>query len=356
MSLLHLRGTLERPEFRLSFDETIELSGTTAVFGPSGAGKTSLLRILAGLERCRDAYIALDQTIWQAPRRWLPPHRRRVGYVFQDARLFPHMTVAGNLRFALRHAESTAGLALEEVVAAFDLGTLLRRAPASLSGGEAQRVALARALLSQPRLLLMDEPLSSLDAARKREILPYIEQLPSRFDIPVIYVTHNADELIRLADHVVVIEAGAIAARGSVEEIFGRTDLLALFGEKGAGSVLSITLQGFSGGMTQLGVGSQKLRIAGRIATLGAHPRIHIDARDVVIATEPVTHVSIRNSLRCTLLSIEQRDEANVDLLLDVESQRLRALITTNALEELRLRTGMQLFALIKSVAVDRGL
>jgi len=215
MSTLALHVTLERADFALEVQHELALEGITALFGPSGSGKTTLLRVIAGLERSARGSVTFDGNAWQSAQAWLPPDRRGVGYVFQDGRLFPHLTVKKNLEFAARRATRGA-IDFDAAVAAFDLKALLGRRPGSLSGGEQQRVAIARALLTSPRLLLMDEPLSSLDVGRKREILPLIEQLPRQFGVPVLYVTHNVDEVARIASHVLLLAGGRVAAYGTV--------------------------------------------------------------------------------------------------------------------------------------------
>ncbi|MDZ7642957.1 MAG: ATP-binding cassette domain-containing protein [Woeseiaceae bacterium] len=193
----------------------VELDGVTGLFGASGSGKSTLLRLIAGLERADDGHVRFAGKPWQDAGTFVPPHRRPVGYVFQDARLFRHLDVAGNLRFAARRrSDDGAGPQFDEVVAACDLDPLLDRDVRALSGGEQQRVALARTLLCGPRLLLFDEPLAALDAARKHDILPYIESLQARFGIPAIYVSHSMDEIVRLADRVIVLADGRVQARG----------------------------------------------------------------------------------------------------------------------------------------------
>jgi molybdate transport system ATP-binding protein len=233
MSTLSLNVTLERPDFTLRVDQPLELAGITAVFGPSGSGKTTLLRVIAGLEREARGTVAFDGETWASASAHVPTHRRRIGYVFQDGRLFAHLSVEQNLRFALQRTATSgprASISFEAAVEALDLRALLPRRTPSLSGGEQQRVAIARALLTSPRLMLMDEPLSSLDVARKQEILPHIEKLPSTFGIPVLYVTHNVDEVARLAADVVLLAGGRIVAHDNVAAIFERSDLGAFTG------------------------------------------------------------------------------------------------------------------------------
>ncbi|HUQ53331.1 MAG TPA: molybdenum ABC transporter ATP-binding protein [Gammaproteobacteria bacterium] len=355
MSTLALNVALERTSFTLQIDHELALEGITALFGPSGAGKTTLLRIIAGLEHDVRGRVTFDGEAWQTDAASVPPHRRGIGYVFQDGRLFPHLTVEQNLRFAVRR-NSRRSIELSAAVEALDLGDLLERRTPSLSGGEQQRVAIARALLTSPRLLLMDEPLSSLDVARKKDIVPHIEKLPALFGIPVLYVTHNVDEVARLAQDVVLLVAGKVAAHGSVAEVFERTDLGAFTGGLEAGVVLRTEVTAYEGGVATLRVGLQQLRVPMAAAHVGATRPIRIHARDVAIATVRPEKLSIRNVLSARILRIETGANLNVELLLDVDGEHLRARITRDAHDELELATGREVFALVKSVALESSL
>jgi molybdate transport system ATP-binding protein len=358
MSTLSLDVALDRPGFSLRVAVELALAGITALFGPSGSGKTTLLRIIAGLEHEASGTVAFDGEPWQSGARRLPTHRRRVGYVFQDGRLFSHMTVAQNLEFALRRSTPAArpSIDLAEAIEALDLRSLLERRTLSLSGGEQQRVAIARALLRRPRLLLMDEPLSSLDVNRKREILPHIEALPGLFGVPVLYVTHNLDEVARLANDVVLLAEGRIAAYGNVAEVFERTELRFLMGGLEAGVVLRARVAAHADGVATLLVGSQPLRVPMTTAEVGTTRPIRILSRDVAIATVRPEKLSIRNVLQGSIQLIEIGGNMNVELLLDIDGEHLRARITRDALEELDLAVGRQVFALIKSVALESSL
>jgi molybdate transport system ATP-binding protein len=359
MSRLTLDVALQRPAFTLDVVLDLPLVGITALFGPSGSGKTTLLRIIAGLERGAAGTVVFDGETWQGDGVCVPAHRRRIGYVFQDGRLFSHLTVELNLRFASERAARSVGapsLDFAGAVAALDLRPLLPRRTASLSGGEQQRVAIARALLANPRLLLMDEPLSSLDTVRKREILPHVESLPQRFGVPVIYVTHNVDEVVRLANDVVLITGGRIGALGQVTEIFERPDLAELTGGLESGSVLRGIVTAHENGIATLRVGAQQLLVPLADAPIGAARRIRIHARDVAIATLRPQQLSIRNVLAARILSVELGASMNVELMLDVDGEHLRARITRDALEELKLAPGLEVFALIKTVALESNL
>lgn len=353
MSVLSIDIELRRHGFALTVDERIPIDGVTALYGPSGCGKTTLLRVIAGLEQTADGTLSFDGVQWQGRRSWIAAHDRHIGFVFQDTRLFAHLSVAGNLQFPTRFSRNRGAIGLQDVVDAFALQGLLNRATGSLSGGEAQRVAIARSLLSNPKLLLMDEPLSSIDVSRKQEILPYIEQLSSRFSLPVLYVTHDADEVTRLADHLVLLDNGRIVESGGVAEIFEHRDLSSAQGRQEASSVLNVTVEAVRDGMITLALGTQRLRVPGDSSTFGTHSRIRIHARDVVIATRDIEHLSIRNKLACTVAKVIFVTAPYVELLLDVESQRLRATITRTAYDELRLSEGMSVFALIKSAALE---
>jgi len=268
------------------------------------------------------------------------------------------MTVAQNLEFGRRR--STTGprpsIDLEEAIEALDLRPLLARRTPSLSGGEQQRVAIARALLRSPRLLLMDEPLSSLDVKRKREILPHIEALPEIFGVPVLYVTHNLDEVARLANEVVLLAEGRVAAYGNVAEVFERTDLGSLMGGLEAGVVLRARVAAHDGGVATLIVGSQQLRVPMAAAEVGTTRPIRILARDVAIATVRPEKLSIRNVLKGRIRLIEIVSNMNVEIFIEVDGEHLRARITRDALEELDLAVGSEVFALIKSVALESSL
>lgn len=364
MSELALDVQLERSDFSLAVRDTWALDGITALFGPSGSGKTTLLRVIAGLEDGARGTVTFDGERWQHDGARVPPHRRGVGYVFQDGRLFPHLDVERNLRFALERAHSrassrpraTAPITFANVVGALDLKRLLGRRPASLSGGEQQRVAIGRALLTSPRLLLMDEPLSSLDIGRKREIVPLIEKLPAAFHVPVLYVTHNVDEVARLASRVVLLNAGKVVAHGDVAEILERIDLWTYTGGRETGAVLEVRVESEKDGIANLRLREHALHVPMEQPPLGRTLRIRINARDVAIATLRPREISIRNVLGAEILRIDLDASIYVELLLGVDGQHLRARITRDALDELRLKVGQHVYALIKSVALESTL
>ena len=356
MSTLSLNVALERPSFALQINHELALTGITALFGPSGAGKTTLLRVIAGLERDVRGRVTFDGEAWQTDAARVPTHRRGIGYVFQDGRLFSHLSVEQNLRFAMARTMGRRSIDFGAAVDALDLGALLARRTPTLSGGEQQRVAIARALLTSPRLMLMDEPLSSLDVARKREIVPHIERLPELFGVPVLYVTHNVDEVARLANDVVLLVEGRIAAQGTVAEIFERSDLGAFTGGLEAGVVLRSQVTAYDNGVATLRIGTQQLRVPMASVQVGTIRPLRIHARDVAIATVRPEKLSIRNVLAARILAIETGANLNVELLLNVDGEHLRARITADALQELELSVGQQVFALVKSVALESSL
>ena len=358
MATLSLHIDLRLDDFTLSVGEDLELENITALFGPSGAGKTTLLRVIAGLEQDASGRVMLDDTVWQDRngQQFVPPHSRSLGYVFQDGRLFSHLTVEENLRFSERRAMNLNGLTLADVAEALDLDALLQRQPRSLSGGEQQRVAIGRALLRNPKLMLMDEPLSALDAKRKAEIIPYIERLPLDFGLPVLYVTHNVEEVARLATRIVLLSQGQVAANGDAIDVLERIDLMPLAGHLEAGAVLKARAGTHRDGMTILDIAGQNLRIPGTAIEPGNELRLHIQARDVALATQLPQGLSIHNVLNARILSIDIIEEVFAEVLLDVGGQHLRASVTREAVEDLGLAANQAIYALIKSVAIDRDL
>ena len=369
MSTLAIDIRLTRDEFSLRFDAELQLEGITAVFGPSGAGKTTLLRVVAGLERGAQGRVALGGELWQDTDRsvMVPAHARHLGYVFQDGRLFPHLSVEGNLLFAAERAqrrnrggrgrEGGARIASETsmsaVVRALDLKNLLARKPDTLSGGEVQRVAMGRALLTAPRVMLLDEPLSALDLRRKAEIIPYVERLTGDFGVPVLYVTHNVDEVTRLASSMVLLAEGRMAAMGGVADILERVELWPITGRLEAGSVLEAIAKETRDGMTSLDVEGETLRVPAIGVAAGTPVHLRVQARDVAVACERPKRLSIRNVLPASVASIEVTESPFVELLLDVHGQHLRSRITREAVEDLGLREGQPVFALVKSVAFE---
>ncbi|HEX3972012.1 MAG TPA: molybdenum ABC transporter ATP-binding protein [Stellaceae bacterium] len=331
----------------------------TALFGRSGAGKTTLVNLLAGLERPDRGRIAVDGTVLfsAADGVDIPPERRRLGYVFQEGRLFPHYSVRGNLLYGAK--KDGTGPSFDAVIDLLGIKELLARRPADLSGGEKQRVAIGRALLASPRLLLMDEPLASLDAARKNEIMPFIERLRDELKLPIFYVSHEMEEIIRLADLLVLLDAGKVAASGSVEDLTNRLDLWPLTGRYEAGSVIRTVLRGHDTtfGLSELAFAGGRLRVSRLTLPLGTPIRVRIRARDVVLATEKPAHLSIRNAFAGKVIELAPPRGPQIDLKLDIGSSQepvmLWARITQRACQEMQLAPGMPVFALVKTVALD---
>ena len=354
MDALDVDVGLDRGDFRLAVETSIRLTGITAVFGASGSGKTSLLRVLAGLEREAHGRIRFRATDWQTHDRFVPPEQRKVGYVFQDGRLFPHLDVLGNLNFAQRHGRRTGPIGTDATVAEFGLGPLLTRDPASLSGGERQRVAIARALLSNPDLLLMDEPLSSLDRKRKRELLPLIGGLPKRFGIPVVYVTHDLDELVRLADDVILLADGRNLARGSAREIIARSDFESVTDLVDAGTILDVRVLDREADVTLVSPGADAvLRVPGVAVMPGTNARLRISPRDVILALDAPGRISVRNRLECVVESVDEIGEGQTIVTVAIGDQSLKARITRDAVRDLSLVKGQRVWALIKAVALE---
>jgi molybdate transport system ATP-binding protein len=352
---IEARFRLVRGDFTLDVDLAIPARGVTALFGASGCGKTTLLRCIAGLEHPSGGRLRIDGDTWQEGAQFLPPHQRPLGMVFQDAALFPHLHVRDNLHFGLRRVPpAQRRIALDEAVDLLGIGHLLERRPDSLSGGEKQRVAIARALAVSPRLLLLDEPLAALDLKRKREILPYLERLHDTLSIPVLYVTHAIDEVARLADHIVLMDAGRVAASGPLAEVLARTDL-PLFREDDAGVVIEATIAerderwhlaraAFAGG--SLWVRDPGLPLGGKL-------RLRVLARDVSVALAAHRDSSIANVLPATVQALAPGSHpAQVLARLDVAGTPLLARLTARSADALGLAAGSVVYAQVKSVAV----
>jgi len=331
--------------------------GLTALFGRSGAGKTSLINAIAGLYRPDRGRIAIDDTVLTdtVSGVFVPAHRRRVGYVFQEGRLFPHLNVRQNLVYGRWFAGSAGGGELDQVVELLGIGHLLARRPANLSGGEKQRVAIGRALLANPRLLVMDEPLASLDESRRAEIFPYIERLRDETRVPIVYVSHSIPEVARLATTLVVLSEGKVAAVGPTAEIMGRIDLFPLTGRAEAGAILATRVAGHDSefGLTILRAAAGELRVPFVNLPLGAMLRLRIRARDVMIALAPPEGLSALNVLPGTVAEIGAGDGPIVQIRLDCAGEALIARLTRRSVETLGLLPGKKVHAVIKSIAFD---
>lgn len=328
----------------------------TALFGPSGSGKSTVVSIIGGLVRPRQGKVVVDgRVLVDTDRRvFVPPHRRRIGYVFQDARLFPHMSVARNIGYGAWFTPQAGRYAKSgEIVDLLGIAHLLDRRPASLSGGEKQRVAIARALAASPRLLLMDEPLSSLDDQRKADILPYIERLRDEFDIPIVYVSHSLTEVARLATDIVLLDHGRVTAFGPATGIMRRLDLLG--GEAEAGALLDMRVVARDSAFDVATVSSPAgtMRIAGLHAPDGSRVRLRVRARDVMLALSEPLNISGLNVLKGVVAEVGAPSGPHVDVTVDCNGVALVARITRLSASNLALTPGKQVFAIVKSVSFD---
>ena len=339
-------------------------AGLTVLFGRSGSGKTSIVNVIAGLIRPAEGRVAVDGVtlVDTGQRIFLPPHRRRIGYVFQESRLFPHLSVRHNLLYG-RWFTPREGRRerLHDIVGLLGLGGLLDRRPAQLSGGERQRVAIGRALLASPRLLLMDEPLASLDAPRKEEILPYIERLRDEARLPIVYVSHAVAEVTRLATTMVLLSDGRVEAVGPVPEIMGRLDLAPMTGRFEAGAVLETRVAGHdeAAGLTRLEAGGSEdevFRVLRLDLPVGARVRVRVRARDVILGTTRPTGLSALNILAGEVVELApDEDGPAVDVRLALPGgQTLLSRVTRRSAADLGIAPGRRLYAIVKTVALDR--
>jgi molybdate transport system ATP-binding protein len=353
--------TKQRGAFHLDVRFDSPTPGVVALFGPSGCGKTTTVNILAGLLRPDRGRLSLDDTVlYDADSRIeVPAEKRRIGYVFQDARLFPHLNVAGNLRFAERRAARAGGIGFDHVVGMLNLQPLMTRRVHQLSGGERQRAAIGRALLTQPRLLLLDEPLASLDRDRREEVLPYLETLRVELAIPMVYVSHRFDEVLRLATHIVLMRSGGVAAQGGIGTISLDRRLRAMIGPDAVGAVVDGTVIGRepSSGLLRVRIGAGELQV-NAASPPGTTLRVQLLARDIIVATQKPQFLSVRNQLQGIVTAVEDdgaADLISIDVGTDAEGGRgpsILARITKAATRELALAPTKPVWALVKSVAV----
>jgi molybdate transport system ATP-binding protein len=330
--------------------------GVTALFGRSGAGKTTIVNAVAGLLKPDTAQITLDGVVFNDARHFLPPHKRRVGYVFQDARLFPHLTVAQNLDYAARFGARPKGQGRDRIIEMLGIGNLLMRRPATLSGGERQRVALGRALLAQPRLLLMDEPLAALDGPRKAEILPYLERLKAEAGMPILYVSHAVDEVARLADHMVLLAQGRVARQGPLFDVMADPAAVPLLGVREAGAVLRARVEAHgSDGLSTVRVAAGALQLLGVQAPVGAKIRLRVLAQDVLLSLQEPKGISAQNILPVTITAIRTGDGPGAAIALDAAGDAMLARVTSRAVAAMDLKPGQQLFAILKATSVAQN-
>ncbi|EQA4280100.1 molybdenum ABC transporter ATP-binding protein ModC [Cronobacter dublinensis] len=350
--MLELNFTQVLGNHRLTVNETLPGSGITAIFGVSGAGKTSLINAISGLTRPQHGRIVLNDRVLSDTETdtFLPPEKRRIGYVFQDARLFPHYKVRGNLKYGM--AKEMAAQ-FDRLVTLLGIEPLLDRLPGTLSGGEKQRVAIGRALLTAPELLLLDEPLASLDVPRKRELLPYLQRLAREINIPMLYVSHSLEEILHLADKVLVLEQGEVKAFGSLEDIWGSSVMNPWLPPEQQSSVLKVTVLEHHPhyAMTALALGDQHLWVSRIEKPLQTPLRIRIQASDVSLVLQPPLQSSIRNIVRARVAQCYD-DNGQVEVQLEVGSRTLWARISPWARDELAIKPGLWLYAQIKSVSI----
>lgn len=353
--MIDARFRLDHPGFRLDVALQLPGRGVSALFGPSGCGKTTLLRCIAGLTRPAEGRLLVNGESWQEGPAFLPPHRRPLGYVFQEANLFPHLSIRGNLDYGMKRiAAAERRVALEQAIDLLGIGPLLERRPAGLSGGERQRVAIARALLTSPRLLLMDEPLAALDLARKNEFLPYLERLHDELEIPVVYVSHAPDEVARLADHLVIMDGGRTVASGPLGETLARLDPPLRLGED-AGVVLAGRVAERDRQWHLLRIefagGSLWTRDTGQ--ALGQAVRLRILARDVSIARQPAAASSIVNCLSARVDALADDTHPALALVrVRCGDAGILARLTHRSAAALALAPGADVWIQIKAVAL----
>ena len=342
------------PGFTLDVDLTMPGRGVTALFGSSGSGKTTLLRCIAGLERAPRGQLVVDGEVWQDDTTWLPTHRRPLGYVFQEASLFPHLNVLSNLRYGIKRTTQGSVVALEQAVELLGIEHLLQRRPDGLSGGERSRVAIARALALNPRVLLMDEPLAALDLKRKQEILPYLKRLHTDLDIPILYVSHSPDEVAQLADYMVALDGGRAVAYGPVDGVLSRIDLPIRLGED-----VGVVIDGV---LAAVDIGWYLARVdfeGGHLWTrdlglqVGRTVRMRVLARDVSIAITKPEGSSIQNVLRCRIDAIANDDHPGLALVrVNVGVTVFICRMTKRALATMNIAVGLNAWVQIKSAAI----
>jgi len=344
---------IKQGDFILDVDCCIPAKGVTVVFGSSGSGKTTLLRALAGLEKGDDGFLKVGDSIWQDGNNFVPPHMRSVGYVFQEASLFNHLNVRRNLEYGSKRATEAGKDFMGRALDLLDIRPLLERTTEQLSGGERQRVAIARALAVNPDILLMDEPLSSLDLKRKKEILPYLDFLHDELDIPIIYVTHSPDETSRLADHLVLLEEGRVIGSGAIDEMLTRFDLPISHGGD-ATSLIEATVVGHDDqfNLMYLDFSGGQFTVTDRELPLESKVRLRISARDVSLTQELQTETSILNIFSAIVDEIVPEGQSQVMVRLKIKDIIMLSCITRKSAELLELNPGKQVYAQIKSVAL----
>ncbi len=357
---ISLRYLLQREEFSLDVELDIPVQGITGVFGESGSGKTTLLRCIAGLEKPTAGRLLVDGDVWQDHARMISRkvHERELAYVFQEPRLFRHISVHKNLNYGRERASrASKETSFDEVVELLGLEDLLQRMPSEISGGQAQRVAIARALLRAPKIVLMDEPLASLDRARKDEILPFLDRLHAELSLPIIYVSHSIEEICRLCDHLIVIESGRALVNEDLQSALVRMDIPVLSGDE-AGSVVYGAVDGIDARyeLTRFRFSGGDLLVPGRFAEQGSNARLRIRASDISLCRDRPPQSTILNILPAVVEEVQADQGPSVLVRLGVGSDQLIARVTRKSRDELNLQAGDKVFAQIKAVAVRNTL
>lgn len=354
MSAIQARFRLDWPGFKLDVDLNLPHRGVTALYGPSGSGKTTLLRCIAGLERALAGYLVVDGEVWQDERHWLPTYKRPLGYVFQEASLFAHLTVMGNLSYGRRRILAAQRVSMEQAIELLGIAHLLDRKPDRLSGGERSRVGIARALAVSPSLLLMDEPLAALDLKRKQEILPYLERLHDELNIPILYVSHSPEEVARLADYLVAMENGHVLACGSLADTLPRLEQPIRLGED-AGTVLDakIVQVDTDWNLARVEFTGGSLWVRDHGLSIGRRVRVRVLARDVSLAVDSPGKSSIQNILQGHVDAIAEDDHPGIVLVrVRVGNVVLLSRLTRRAAVSLNIVSGLTVWVQVKSVAL----
>lgn len=348
-------STKNEDRFQLDIDTCLPTDGVNVIMGRSGSGKSTFLRCLAGLDR-PTGYISVNDLVWQDNGTFVPAHKRPIGFVFQDSYLLPHLSVLGNLKYAMKRCSPSERekISLDHALSVLGIEELLERRPSELSGGEKQRVAIARALMVQPRILLMDEPLSSLDVQKKNEIIPYLSSLRAEFNLPIIYVTHSMTEVVKLADYVLMLDEGKIAGTGSVTEVFSNLDFTSYLGDQ-SGVVIKAKVSEThpDWGLAAINYQGEKLWVQGKHLKPNDDIRLRILAKDISITLSHSDDSSILNIIPANVEEIvESFNDSTTLLRLKVGSEYFVSFITRRSLNKLGLTSGMKVWAQIKSVAI----
>ena len=351
--MIECKIKVQLESFMLDANFSIPDRGITVVFGPSGSGKTTLLRAIAGLEKSDKGFLKIGDSVWQKGEDFLATHKRQIGYVFQDAALFDHLDVKGNLNFVIKRAIGLKEDFIESIHNLLEIKTLLNRKTTQLSGGEKQRVAIARALLTNPKILLLDEPLSALDLKRKNEILPYLDSIHNDLEIPILYVTHSQDEMSRLADHLLLIEDGNIVGSGPVNDMLTRFDMPLSHGGDAVSIIEAEVLKRDSEfNLMHLDFLGGQFIVPDNGFPVQTKVRIRVVARDVSLTKSKQVDTSILNIFPAMVQEIVNEGEAQVMVRLQIKDTILLACITRKSSYKLRLEKGSEVFVQVKSVAI----